>query len=170
MTNYHRTFWVGLLPPAASSPMGMDATDGSYAKGQQLACGSPQRLPGIAFLNAWSEQMSQQVPPEGREGADSSHRRRNPTESFFDYFSQARAFYLSQPGSGQTHIVSVLVFELSKAEHLHQQAAIIWYLRRIDEDLANRVTAGLATAAPPIRKTVLTNTPLLPRMRTAMGY
>jgi catalase len=81
-------------------------------------------------------------------------------ESFADHYSQARQFYLSQTAYEQAHIASALVFELSKVEHIHVSKAIVGHLRYIDEDLAQRVAAGLAfdkipgapAAAAPVQK------------------
>jgi catalase len=64
-------------------------------------------------------------------------------ESFADHYSQARQFYLSQTVYEQAHIASALVFELSKVEHQHVREAMVGHLRNIEEDLANRVAAGL---------------------------
>jgi len=65
-------------------------------------------------------------------------------ESFADHYSQARQFYISQTTYEQAHIASTLVFELSKVEHVHVRERIVGHLRHIEEDLANRVAAGLA--------------------------
>ena len=64
-------------------------------------------------------------------------------ESFADHYSQARQFYISQTSYEQAHIASALVFELSKVEHPHIREAMVGHLRHIEEDLANRVAAGL---------------------------
>src|SRR5664280_1282486 len=80
--------------------------------------------------------------------------------SFADHYSQARQFYLSQSSYEQAHIASALVFELSKVEHLHIREAMVGHLRHIEEDLAQRVAAGLAfgkmpeapVAAAPVQK------------------
>jgi catalase len=64
-------------------------------------------------------------------------------ESFADHYSQGRQFYRSQTAYEQAHIASVLVFELSKVEHQHVCQAMVGHLRHLEEDLANRVAAGL---------------------------
>ncbi|MET3119552.1 catalase [Undibacterium sp. GrIS 1.8] len=64
-------------------------------------------------------------------------------ESFADHYSQARQFYISQNKYEQSHIVSALIFELSKVEHPHIREAIVGHLRHIDADLAARIAAGL---------------------------
>jgi catalase len=79
---------------------------------------------------------SASVPETGDKG-------RIRAESFADHYSQARQFYLSQTAYEQAHIASALVFELSKVEHMHVREAIVGHLRHIEEDLANRVAAGL---------------------------
>jgi len=63
--------------------------------------------------------------------------------SFADHYSQARQFYRSQSGYEQAHIASAFVFELSKVDHLHIREAMVAHLRHVDEDLAQRVGAGL---------------------------
>ncbi len=70
-------------------------------------------------------------------------------ERFADHYSQARQFYLSQTAHEQAHIASALVFELSKVVHVHVREAIVGHLRNMDEDLANRVAAGLALEKMP---------------------
>jgi catalase len=70
-------------------------------------------------------------------------------ESFADHYSQARQFYLSQTVYEQAHIASALVFELSKVEHPHIREAMVGHLRHIEEDLAQRVAAGLGLAKLP---------------------
>lgn len=64
-------------------------------------------------------------------------------ESFADHYSQARQFFISQSSYEQAHIVSALIFELSKVEHLHIREAMVAHLRNISEDLASRVASGL---------------------------
>ena len=83
--------------------------------------------------------------------------------SFADHYSQARQFYISQTTYEQAHIASCLVLELSKVEELHIREAIVGHLRHIDEDLAQRVGAGLALEqlpeAPPCAAPVLALAP-----------
>jgi catalase len=64
-------------------------------------------------------------------------------ESFADHYSQAKQFFISQSSYEQAHIVSALIFELSKVEHLHIREAMVSHLRHISEDLASRVASGL---------------------------
>jgi catalase len=74
-------------------------------------------------------------------------------ETFADHYSQARQFYRSQSAYEQTHIAAALVFELSKVEHLHVRQAMVGHLRHIEENLAERVAAGLGLAALPAAPT-----------------
>jgi catalase len=70
-------------------------------------------------------------------------------ESFADHYSQARMFYRSQTRHEQAHIASALVFELSKVQALPVREAMVGHLIHIDDDLAQRVAAGLALEAMP---------------------
>jgi len=67
-------------------------------------------------------------------------------ESFADHYSHARLFYLSQTEPEQNHIVSALVFELSKCLVPRVREAVLSRLIHIDESLAMRVAAGLGIA------------------------
>jgi catalase len=94
-----------------------------------LAVDSPREQPQTGFRSAAIDQS-------GAKG-------RIRPESFADHYSQARQFYRSQSAYEQAHIASALVFELSKVEHPHIRAAMVCHLRHIEEDLAQRVGAGL---------------------------
>ena len=99
--------------------------------------------------------LSQNAPRESPTGfhsaavTESGEKGRIRAEAFADHYSQARQFYLSQSGYEQAHIASALVFELSKVEHLHIREAIVGHLRHIEQDLAQRVAAGLGLAKLP---------------------
>jgi catalase len=70
-------------------------------------------------------------------------------ETFADHYSQARLFYRSQTESEQAHIASSFVFELSKVGLLDQvPPRMVANLRNVDEDLAQRVAAGLGIDLP----------------------
>jgi catalase len=69
-------------------------------------------------------------------------------ETFADHFTQARLFFASQTEPEQNHIVSALIFELSKCEHLRVREAVVAQLGNIDETLATRVSAGLGLEGP----------------------
>jgi catalase len=97
--------------------------------------------------NSLSENSARETPDNGFHSAtviETGEKGRIRPESFADHYSQARQFYLSQTAYEQAHIASALVFELSKVEHVHVREAMVGHLRHIEEDLANRVAAGLA--------------------------
>jgi catalase len=64
-------------------------------------------------------------------------------ESFADHYTQARLFFISQTPPEQDHLVSALVFELSKVETPHVRATVVSHLMHIDKGLAERVAKGL---------------------------
>ena len=76
----------------------------------------------------------------------SKQRDRSPT--FADHYSQARMFFLSQTEPEQDHIVAALIFELSKVEAAIVRETMLGHLVVIDDDLGNRVAAGLGHADP----------------------
>lgn len=70
-------------------------------------------------------------------------------ESFADHYSQARQFYISQTASEQDHILSALVFELSKCEVEAIRIRIVAHLVNIDMTLAENAADRLGIAALP---------------------
>ena len=96
--------------------------------------------------NSLSENSPRETPTKGFHSAavtETGEKGRIRAVAFADHYSQARQFYLSQTAYEQAHIASALVFELSKVEHLHIRVAMVGHFRHIEEDLANRVAAGL---------------------------
>lgn len=57
-------------------------------------------------------------------------------ESFADHYSQARQFYISQTSSEQNHLLSAIVFELSKCLEPAIRVRMVAHLMHIDESLA----------------------------------
>src|SRR5262249_28169559 len=78
--------------------------------------------------------------------AGSGDTKRIRSESFADHYSQARMFFLSQTEAEKTHIVSALVFELSKIETPTIRERVVAHLVHVDESMSNRVAAGLRLA------------------------
>jgi catalase len=102
--------------------------------------------------NTLSEDSPRESPPTGFRSApvsETGEKGRIRAASFADHYSQARQFYRSQTKYEQAHIASALVFELSKVEHLRIREAMVGHLRHIEEDLAQRVAAGLALKKMP---------------------
>ncbi len=64
-------------------------------------------------------------------------------ETFADHYTQARLFFASQTEPEQNHIVSALVFELSKCVTPRVREAMLSRLIHVDAGLAARVAAGL---------------------------
>ena len=83
--------------------------------------------------------------PEPMEG----DKRKVRSETFADYYSQARQFYRSQTGIEQGHIADALVFELSKVEAPHIRERMVAHLPNIDADLAATVADKLGLDAVP---------------------
>jgi len=77
-------------------------------------------------------------------------------ESFADHYTQARMFFASQTEPEQNHIVSALVFELSKCVVPRVREAVLSRLINIDKTLTAKVAAGLGlpTAIVPAPVTV----------------
>ncbi len=75
--------------------------------------------------------------------AESGDTLRVRPELFADHYTQARLFFASQTPPEQNHIVSALVFELSKCIVPRVRLAMLSRLANIDRTLAARVAAGL---------------------------
>jgi catalase len=96
--------------------------------------------------NSLSEDSPRENPISGFPSAavtETGVKGRIRAESFADHYSQARLFYVSQTAYEQAHIVSALVFELSKVEHVHIRKAMVGHLRNVHEEMASRVATGL---------------------------
>jgi catalase len=113
--------------------------------------------------NSLSANSPREAPADGFHSAavtETGEKGRIRAESFADHYSQARQFYRSQTTYEQAHIASALVFELSKVEHVYIREAMVGHLRHIEENLADRVAAGLGfvkmpdapVAAAPVQK------------------
>ncbi len=81
------------------------------------------------------------------------------SERFADHYSQARQFFISQTEVEKQHIVSALVFELSKVEKAEIRLRMVSHLLNIHDDLAQGVADGLGlqelpTAIKPAREPV----------------
>ncbi len=86
--------------------------------------------------------------PTNLEPNDGNEKVRMRPELFADHFSQARMFYRSQTEVEQGHMVSALVFELSKVGLEHVRNRVLARLVNVDETLAARVADGLAMPLP----------------------
>jgi catalase len=70
------------------------------------------------------------------------------SETFADHYSQARMFFRSQTPVEQMHIVSALVFELSKVTLDHIRTRVLANLGNVDTALAGQVADGLGCPLP----------------------
>jgi catalase len=155
MNKKHETFWTPLAPTPESSQMLIRRPSGFFSEKQQIGYFPCHARPACASPAPLSEIATGQVP--NKDGhrvavAQANHRGPVPAEHSVDHYRQARALYLRQTARSQETIACALVFELSKSEHAHDRGALVWHLRYVDEDLANRVAAGLAftTMAPAV--------------------
>lgn len=84
------------------------------------------------------------------------------SETFADHYSQARQFFLSQSEPEQNHIVSALIFELSKVDAAIVRTAMLGHLVNVQQELGDRVAAGLGHDDPiePMATTVQARTDL----------
>ena len=73
---------------------------------------------------------------------------RQRSDTFADHYSQARMFFQSQTMPEQNHIVSALIFELSKVDALIVRSAMLGHLATILPELGQRVAAGLGHDEP----------------------
>ncbi len=70
------------------------------------------------------------------------------SKSFFDHFSQARLFYVSQSEAEQNHIVDAISFELGHLETETIRVRVVGLLTQIDKQLAARVADQLGIEVP----------------------
>jgi catalase len=100
-------------------------------------------------LSADSPRESASLGFRSMASAESGVKGRIRAESFSDHYSQARMFYRSQTAYEQAHIAAALVFELSKVQALQLREVMVGHLIHIDNDLAQRVAAGLGLKVMP---------------------
>jgi catalase len=77
-----------------------------------------------------------------------AHKVRGRSESFFDHFTQARMFYISQSEPEREHIIRALQFELGKVETVAIRERIVGMLGFVDQTLAARVGEKLGIVTP----------------------
>jgi catalase len=68
---------------------------------------------------------------------------RDRSESFRDFFSQAKLFYNSQTEAEKMHLLSAFHFELGKVESMEVRQRMVDMVSFIDEDLATEVAKGI---------------------------
>lgn len=77
-----------------------------------------------------------------------AHKVRERSASFFDHYTQARLFYISQSATEQDHVVQALRFELSMVKIREVRERMLVHLTQIDTGLASKVAEGLGMKIP----------------------
>ncbi len=100
--------------------------------------------------NSISENWPREIPPQEKAGGFATYPQsveggkiRQRSQSFADYYSQPRLFWLSQTPVEQDHIIGAFSFELGKVARPHIRERIVDLLTRIDGKLAAAVAANL---------------------------
>lgn len=88
-----------------------------------------------------------------------AHKVRARSESFFDHFSQARMFYISQDEHEKRHIIEAFKFELGMVKTEAIRARMVSLLTRVDTTLAQKVAQGLGIDVPQPDKHMNQNIP-----------
>ncbi|TKI05601.1 catalase HPII [Martelella alba] len=70
------------------------------------------------------------------------------SDSFLEYYSQPRLFWLSQTPAEQAHMVDAFAFELGKLSRPYIRERVMDLLARVDLTLAERVSAKLGYSLP----------------------
>ena len=71
------------------------------------------------------------------------HKIRKRSDSFKDYFSQAKLFYDSMSETEQKHILEAFHFELGKVQIKEIRQRMVYMIANIDMDLARKVAEGI---------------------------
>src|SRR5690606_16428486 len=71
------------------------------------------------------------------------HKIRERSDSFKDYFTQARLFYNSMSEIERQHIVEAFHFELGKVETKDIRKRMVYMIANVDRDLARQVAEGI---------------------------
>lgn len=101
----------------------------NYEPNSWDVAGDPRESPQVGFHSYPNPESGEKV--------------RLRAESFADHYSQARQFYISQTPTEQNHMISALVFELSKVERPAIRSRVVSHLLNIHQDLAQGVIDGL---------------------------
>src|SRR5690606_33989616 len=71
------------------------------------------------------------------------HKIRERSDSFKDYFSQAKLFYNSMSEVEKKHIIEAFHFELGKVETKEIRQRMVYMIANVDMDLAKQVAEGI---------------------------
>ncbi len=73
---------------------------------------------------------------------------RGRSDSFFDFYSQARLFYDSQADHEKKHIIDALRFELGKCKEESVRLRMLYHAAQVNEAFAQTVAQGLGLQVP----------------------
>lgn len=76
------------------------------------------------------------------------HKIRERSESFKDFFGQARLFYNSQTEIEKKHILGAFHFELGKVKDKEVRNRMVHMIANVDRELATEVAKGIGVAPP----------------------
>lgn len=71
------------------------------------------------------------------------HKTRERSDSFKDYFSQAKLFYDSMSEPEKKHILSAFHFELGKVANKEVRQRMVYMMANVDRNLANEIAKGI---------------------------
>lgn len=76
------------------------------------------------------------------------HKIRERSDSFKDYFSQAKLFYDSMADIEKRHILDAFQFELSKVKDKAIRERMVYMIANIDKNLAGKIAEGVGVSKP----------------------
>lgn len=76
------------------------------------------------------------------------HKVRERSDSFKDYFSQAKLFYNSMSEPEKQHILDAFHFELGKVKNKEIRQRMVYMVANVDRELASAVAEGIGVSPP----------------------
>lgn len=76
------------------------------------------------------------------------HKVRQRSDSFKDYFSQAKLFYDSMSEPEKRHILDAFHFELGKVEDKEIRQRMVYMMANVDRELASQIAMGIGVEGP----------------------
>jgi catalase len=90
---------------------------------------------------------------------------RDRSESFRDFFSQAKLFWNSQTEAEKMHLLSAFHFELGKVESMEVRQRMVDMVSHVDEDLAMEVAKGIGIKGISIDREKVARDAVIPKKR-----
>jgi catalase len=95
------------------------------------------------------------LPASGHRGGYTHHMEkiegtkiRERSDSFKDYFSQAKLFYDSMSAIEKKHILEAFHFELGKVETMEVRQRMVYMMANVDRELAGNIAKGIGVSPP----------------------